>query len=998
MIGLGLGGRLAFAEEPAAEFVRAATAAGYYDVALGYLDRARDRESVDAEFRSSVDFEIAQVHVAAAQVARGQSATNEQLQLAQQSFQTFIDQGDHPRRREAQMQLASLQKILADRSLIGDVDESARQSAREAYIAAGKTFETITGEIREQLQTMRGAKIDPSKDPDAAARRDRLRAEFLQGLVSRAESQKLAADTFEDPTSEPAKVLYEQAVTQFQELADKYSEFVSGAAATLAIGQIRERLGETEAAAAAYNEMLESKSDGLREQRFGAATGLMRLAQAGSPAELNRAIDDAATMAEDIRPDERASAAANMLQFTLAKSLIDRSKTGGDGAKRSLSDGRKILNEIVKLPGPHVEPAKALLSGLGINVDQDDELPTIAERPESTADAVATARQYLEVIAGLDETLRSTPPDQSDRRGELQQQIDEARNNATDLLTQGLAMVAATTDAAAILDARQLLAYTLSTGQRYRDAVVVGSSLAKLSPGTPAGLSGGMMALGSLQNLLTQSPSNAALLDRLKRLADYLAESWPNDPKAQSARSAVITLALQNNDYDKATEMIDALPTSREKASLQQLTGRMLYADAVAAAQNDDAAQSDSLRGRAEALLRDGLAAIAGDSEQRVAEGAGNAAGRGNGVEASVAKAALALAKIQLARGDPTASLATLDHPVYGAVGAAAAIGEDDALANQTYSTEIRAVIGTMTSGDSASVDAAAAMDRATSIMDKLQAANQGEQGAQRLRATYFTLARELRQEIDNAPPTQRPQLISALRGFLETMSASTDDPATLQWIGQTLMSLAEAAMPPGSRVATGDAAALLQTATQTLQRLSGDQNASPTILFQKAKGLRMLGQYREALDTLEKILIDKPSMLDAQTEAALAYEQYAAEVPERLTGRVYATALNGGRPAAGKQDGKKENVIWGWGKISLLTNGKPKFADKFFNARYHVALCRYLQGKAESDTQIMAKAVTDITSVAALYPAMGGPQQKKKFEDLLRTIQSELGQPPTEL
>jgi hypothetical protein len=40
-----------------------------------------------------------------------------------------------------------------------------------------------------------------------------------------------------------------------------------------------------------------------------------------------------------------------------------------------------------------------------------------------------------------------------------------------------------------------------------------------------------------------------------------------------------------------------------------------------------------------------------------------------------------------------------------------------------------------------------------------------------------------------------------------------------------------------------------------------------------------------------------------------------------------------------------------------------------------------------------MAKAVTDITKVQALYPGMGGQDQRTKFEILLKRIQTELGQ-----
>jgi hypothetical protein len=133
--------------------------------------------------------------------------------------------------------------------------------------------------------------------------------------------------------------------------------------------------------------------------------------------------------------------------------------------------------------------------------------------------------------------------------------------------------------------------------------------------------------------------------------------------------------------------------------------------------------------------------------------------------------------------------------------------------------------------------------------------------------------------------------------------------------------------------------------------------------------------------------------MLDAQMEAALAYEQWAATLPPKFTGKAYEAALNGARPNA-----EKKNMIWGWGRISQLTSRDPKFQEMFFEARYHVALCRFLWGKATKSTQLIEKSVTDITKVNSLYPKMGGAKHRAKFDQLLKLIQKELGQQPVGL
>ncbi|MDA9840998.1 hypothetical protein N9C08_04115, partial [Rubripirellula sp.] len=189
-----------------------------------------------------------------------------------------------------------------------------------------------------------------------------------------------------------------------------------------------------------------------------------------------------------------------------------------------------------------------------------------------------------------------------------------------------------------------------------------------------------------------------------------------------------------------------------------------------------------------------------------------------------------------------------------------------------------------------------------------------------------------------------------------------------------------------------------LASASNTFNSLM-EQDGGDTLVirFQQGKALRLMGEYAEALNVIEGLLKEKSSMLDAQIEAALAYEEWAAKAPPAVQSRVYQAALAGARP-----DSSKKNVIWGWGKISQETSRNPRFQDRFFDARYHVALCRFLAGKAEKDAAskklLIEKSVTDITRVAALYPELGGNTQRKKFDSLLKLIQKELGQQPVGL
>ena len=50
--------------------------------------------------------------------------------------------------------------------------------------------------------------------------------------------------------------------------------------------------------------------------------------------------------------------------------------------------------------------------------------------------------------------------------------------------------------------------------------------------------------------------------------------------------------------------------------------------------------------------------------------------------------------------------------------------------------------------------------------------------------------------------------------------------------------------------------------------------------------------------------------------------------------------------------------------------------------------------GKAMKNKPMQEKAVTDITKVAALYPDLGGKEQREKYNALLKEIQKAVGQP----
>jgi tetratricopeptide (TPR) repeat protein len=970
------------AEEPAQEFVDQLRLAGYFDTALDYLEGASKLSAVNEEFKSSIEFQKSQVFYDLAKSSRDPAVRDDYLAKTEKSLQAFVAAGEHPRGDEARLQLGSMQLIRADQLMVGTPDEATRTKAREAYLGAANTFTEIVKKIRGELEGMKGAKLDPKKDRDQIAKRDALRADYLQGLVSSADARKMAAETFADPAKD-GKSLLEQSLVDFKELGEKYSDYVQGVVAFLHAGEIQETLGMKDAAIESYMRLLEFDDvDDLRESRFRAASGLIRIAMAASPPDFKTAIEKGTPVAESIRPNENRLPAAASLRLNLAKALLAKSKDSNAGKPaeltRAKSDARSMLNEIVKVPGKHLEEAKAILSGLGVSVDEDNPVAVKAERPKDFSDALSKSQLLIQAGQELESSLAALEGKEDEeskkQRDEITKQLHENRAVAIEILRQGFTMINAETDGESVRQGRQFMAYTLYQDARYYDAVAVGVFLARSSPGTDIGLVGGQIALKSLSNLLIEDETNQGLMESLSDLDKLLVANWPNDPAASEAKSVLVQLSLKNSDWEQAQKLIGELTASAEKAALERLLGRMLYIDGVKSGQDGEADKSKTLISTAEKYLRSGLSSI-----------------EGNLVDENAVRAALTLAKIELRNNQSAAATKTLNDSKFGPVPMSEKLKiKDDAFQADLYGTELRALVGEMTSGG----DANAALARAVEVMERLKASITGENAGARLTSIYMGMAKDIGEQIDAADPNSRSKLVEAFRVFLEKISQTTEDPSTLQWVGRTLLTLAESSMPSGSIKATGDSETLLKTSIETFGRVRAKGGEIPMdVHFQLGRANRLLGQYKQAIDEFSVVLKASPMALNAQFEAALAYEQWAGDskMSPKHAGKAYEAALSGARP----EGPKNQNLIWGWGKMSQLTSGNPQLRDKFFDARYHVALSRFLWGKSQGNQELMGRAIKDITQVAALYPELGGPKKKADFEKLLKQIQKELRQDP---
>ncbi|MFK8114892.1 MAG: hypothetical protein AB8B91_22005 [Rubripirellula sp.] len=966
--------------EPAQDFVKRLRSAEYFDLAISYLDRLDKYPSVDSDFITAAPLEKAETYIQAAVVARTSDARDERFQQAEEQIQEFLkNHAAHRRASEARAQLGRLRMFRASQFMTSDIDDAKRKKARELYMAAAKTFDGVINDLKSKLEAMKGARIDSSKEPDKAKARDQYRYEFLMAKHNAGEARLMAADTFDKPETQGKKQL-EEALVLYTDLSEKYEAYVQGATAFYSRGKVEKMLGNQDAAIESFTRMLEqADADELREAKMGATVGLMQIDLGAKKPKYANAIKQGAPLEKTLRPNERRSLVAQELRVELARAYLAKNKDTAKGGnanerKRALTDARKLLLEAKKIPGPHVDQTTQLLESLGIDTSKPEEvaeLPT-ADDPQNFADALNASRQLIQSMTTLQGQLdglkkQGGKPDQLEV---LQKSIQDARTTGIIVLRRGLTMIRSDTDSAEVNETRQFLAFLLMQENNFRDSFVVGDFLAHFAPGTDVGLRGGLIALNSAQQLITSGEGDSSLwVSKLQLLGDHLVKTWPDDPKAASAQNIMIVMVMEEGDLDKAKKLIQEMPAGADQAKFQRLLGQLWWNESLRLRGENKEKEADAVLPIAAKELRAGLEKIAGGL-----------------VGEEAMKAALVLAKIQLRQDKPAEAVKTLDHPKFGAITIMKKLdAPDQDFLFDLYRTELQAVVGEMTTSDGSNEKL---LERASDSIDNMLKAANNEEGKKRLISTFRVLAADIKSQIATAPPVRQAKLIDAFNIFLARISEITDDDATLQWVGQTLMGMAESSMPATQVKAQGQAAELLKTASSTFEELKTKPNASTSITFMLGKTKRLIGDYSGALKEFREILQAKPTMIDAQEEAALTYEQWAAELPPKLAPNAYRSALSGG----------KKKIVWGWGKISAMAQRNKAFRDRFFNARYHIANCRYLQGKTAKDPKVIAQAIKDITGLTTLYPDMGGPQRWAQFNALLKKIQKEAGQPQTGL
>lgn len=173
-----------------------------------------------------------------------------------------------------------------------------------------------------------------------------------------------------------------------------------------------------------------------------------------------------------------------------------------------------------------------------------------------------------------------------DDKDKLEKQRDENYRNMIAALTRGLDLADSKVTAADLHDARYLLARAYFAKEDYYRAAVVGEDLARTAPQATRAPSAGMFAIYAYAQLIDdegRASAGAEILDadraRLRKLAEYVEQTWPADPAADVARHQLGLVLWNGKKYPEAVEALTRITPGYANA------GRSSYLLAAAALQ-----------------------------------------------------------------------------------------------------------------------------------------------------------------------------------------------------------------------------------------------------------------------------------------------------------------------------------------------------------------------------------------------------------------------------
>ena len=997
-----------------AEFVDALRKRGWDDTAVAYLEWVPNSPLATAEFGQELPYQKAQSLVAQAGAVGGRGEQKMLLADAAAEFQKFAQtQADSPLATDAMRQAANLHRSLGNATVSEAklLPEQATAQRNELRRTALKSFDDAVAAAEQTvaLCTKRLAVLPKpaaiQADPAAKALRDRLKSQQLEAryVLGLIDFDRAAA--FEHDSRQFHGAL-DAAIKSFETLYQEFRGNQVGAASRVFQGRCFQEKGDFQKALGCYEDVTRQRESSEEFRPWMAAANRYSIE---CLLELKK-VDEAAAVGQDwlaaSSPAERGRREWLEVAFRLAgayQTKIESLPDGGAEAKRLQSETRDLYRQVSQQPNDFQQEARLALATRGGSAASAADLKTFA-------DAYAAGKSALEVMSSSQLAIRLARDNNPEAIPELEEQVKQNKADSLELLEAALDRVDRETPVEELNEVRYFLCWLYLQDGRYDEAAVLGEFLATRYPENQNAASAAGFALAAIEQLPAApaaeegngggdgpAPSDPTSFRsrKLAGLAELIATRWPKSAAAPVATSILINAALREDQLDQAEAMIARLPEDgRAAAQLSLGSGLWVrYVRLTAGANEPPSETALALRDKAGELLTGGFAGIKDAGEPN----------------AGAATGALYLVQYLLARGDAAGALKVLEDDAVGPL--VLVQSEAEAASRPEYVLETyKSALRTYLSVEPPKREEAGEMMTA---LEGFAAKQEAGGTAQQLTRIYLGLGLQLQRQVKEltvaGEDAKAKHVAAAFEDVLERVAARPDanDWAIRSWLAQTNLQIGEGlrgeeAKKYLERARKSYEAILAESAKN--EKYAPDAAALLAARMRLGDCLLALGQYSKGVDQYAAILLEKPNVMPLQQAAAAALQQWgvSARDPKALDRAI--------RGDVKQKNG--ENLIWGWVKLAVKADmGKrqtAKAADAdpamrermaqydeiFYQARYNVAHARFLAAKMVAGDARRAQleaAQKNIDSMRQLYPDLGGPNWKPKFEDLHKQIVAEL-------
>ncbi len=988
------------AVEETQRFLDALRSAGYYDMALEYLDRMRTSPLADEEFKQTIDYEAGVTLIQAAQEGRSVVGREKQLSEADDLLKRFLQQhAQHPRAAGARTQLANV-LMVRGRMKVEQTESATRSDAekqalftqaRDLFGQAEKTYDELYTALKETYKQFDRV-IDPNDTAQLKAR-DQVRRELLSTRLELARVPYEIAQTYPAGSKERKDRLTE-AAKRFSGYYTDYASYAAGLYARMWEGRCYKELGQTDKAFEAFEEVLAQPDEPPAYRLAKNKTLVLYLETCLEPGvkKYQQALEKYLAWEQTARGDEERSPEGLAIKCLTAEAALERLRTLKTSDPEQAAEhrellglSRELLSFVSRAPGEYQQQARVLLVSPEFTGGEEGELP----EPTNFEEARDRGRLALDRMSGAEaEKQLDLEQGKRDKLEEYERQIAASRREAMKYFRLALRLRTFETPLDDVNVLRYYLAHLYYSEGDYYSAAVLSEFLTRRYPNSQVGKPSAKIALACYAKLFNDAPAEDRSFEiaGLKRVADFMAQRWPDDPEADEARMTLIQVCILNGALDNALEVLETIPTdSPRRGGAELMTGQALWGEYLKASrlEPDERPSQDVLDdtvAKAQSTLRAGL------------ERMRSAVEAGEPVTYTLAASGLSLAQMHIEAGEPEKALPWLDDPKIGVITLVKAKHPATDRGNfriQAYKAALRAYVAAQRLDDA---------EAAMKALEHLVEEGGDEEASKRLTQILISLGYQLQQQLERLRSEQKTEQVKKVSQgfelFLTKISEREEGNTfnSLNWVAATFAGLA-AGFDTGGAELPAEAENYYRKAAATYQRMLkriqqepdfAPEGAADGVTIRLAHCLRRLGQYRDAFQLLLSVLQQRPTMVEAQVEAAYTYGDWGQENPG-----YYLLAITGSQ---------KYREVWGWGQLARRVGRVPEYRDVFHEARYNLAVCRFKLALTKSDKAqkdaVLGQAARDIEVVYRLYPELGGPEWTRKYDTLLKKIQGLLGKP----